>query len=103
MFIQFVKDRLLKLLFRRVRVEHKEDAAFDKNTLGLGDLLRGRLGQDIGGESSEGRNDVQHDALDTQLDATEGTPNRLICVPLGDGTHHLTVLHGTASQRKHCW
>lgn len=33
----------------------------------------------------------------------EGTPNRLICVPLGDGTHHLTVLHGAVSQRKHCW
>jgi hypothetical protein len=98
-----VKDRLLKFLFRRARVEDKKDAPVAENALGGGNFLLGRLVQGIGREGREGGDNVKLDTLDPARDATESIANRLICVPLGDGSHHLTVLHSAASQRKHCW
>lgn len=103
MTIQLVNDRLLKFLLRRARVEDKKDVPIAENALGGGDFLLGRLGQGIGREGGEGRDDVELDTLDPARDATESISNRLICVPLGDGHHHLTVLHSAASQRKHYW
>lgn len=101
--IQFVKDRLLKFLLRSARVKDKKDASVAENALGGGDFLLGRLRQDVGLKGGEGRDDVELDTLDPARDATESIANRLICIPLGDGSHHLTVLHSAASQRKHCW
>jgi hypothetical protein len=43
------------------------------------------------------------DALDVLGDTAQGSTNRLVSVPLGDGTYHITVLHSGASQREHCW
>lgn len=103
MTIQFVKGRLLKFLFRRARVEDKKDAPVAENALGGGNFLLGRFGQGIGREGGEGRTTWNSDTLNAARDATESIANRLIYVPLGDGSHHLTVLHSAASQRKHCW
>jgi len=103
MTIQFVKDRLLRFLFRRARVEDKKDAPVAESALGGGNFLLGRLGQGMGQEGEEGRTTWNSDTLNPGRDATQSIANRLICVPLGDGSHHLTVLHSAASQRKHCW
>jgi len=103
MTIQFVKDCLLKFLFRRPRVEDKKDAPVAENALGGCNFLLVRLGQGIGREGGEGRDDVELDTWGPARGAKESIAKRLICVPLGDGSHHLTVLHSAASQRKHCW
>lgn len=103
MSIQLVKNRIMQFLFRRVRVKDDVNDAIPEQTLGASDFLARRLFEDIDRQRIEGRDDVELDALDAFCDTGEGAPNRLICVPLGDGSHHMTVLHGTASQRKHCW
>ena len=102
MSIRLVENRVLSLLVRRVRVDEDKDAPVADHALGAGDVLLSSIFADTSTKIGIDKDGGELDAL-AHPNALEGTPNRLACVPLGDGSHHLTGFYCTASQREHCW
>lgn len=97
MVIQLMENRLLQLFRRLVGVQNKVDRAVVESPLHVAvDPVAFRLMEDFSREIPKRLHRSKLDSLHPAFEVAQRVPNRVICIPFGEGRGtHIVVVPGS--------